>query len=47
MNEEVNELMKDQQERVILEYFHLTAWIQSKLKKQAFSNSVEEINKIS
>lgn len=46
MNEEVNELMKDQQERVILEYFHLTAWIQSKLKKQAFSTSVEEFSKL-
>ena len=45
MNEEVNELMKDQQERVILEYFHLTAWIQSKLKKQTFSSAVEQISK--
>ncbi len=44
MLEEVNELLKDPQERVILDYFHLTAWIQSKLKKQTLAKSVEVLN---
>jgi tetratricopeptide (TPR) repeat protein len=42
MKVEIDELMKDQQERVILEYFHLPAWIDSKLSKGEFSNSIKK-----
>lgn len=42
MKVETDELMKDQQERVILEYFHLPAWIDSKLSKTGFSTSIEK-----
>jgi hypothetical protein len=44
MKVEVAELMKDQQERVILDYFHLPAWIDSKLNKVDFSKSIKEYN---
>ena len=42
MKVEVDELMKDQQERVILEYFHLPAWIDSKLTKESFSGTIQK-----
>jgi len=42
LKEEVHELMKDPQERVILEYFHLPAWIESKLKKTEFAKAVQQ-----
>lgn len=42
MKIEVAELMKDQQERVILDYFHLPAWINSKLDKVDFSKAIKE-----
>jgi hypothetical protein len=41
MKHEVDELMKDQQERVILEYFHLPAWIESKLRKTELSQAIK------
>ncbi|MNJ84849.1 hypothetical protein D3C87_23090 [compost metagenome] len=44
MKTEVTELMKDQQERVILDYFHLPAWIDSKLDKTDFSKSIKSYN---
>lgn len=44
MKVEVTELMKDQQERVILDYFHLPAWIDSKLDKIDFSKSIKNYN---
>lgn len=44
MKIEVTELMKDQQERVILDYFHLPAWIDSKLDKIDFSKSIKNYN---
>ncbi len=44
MKTEVTELMKDQQERVILDYFHLPAWIDSKLDKIDFSKSIKNYN---
>lgn len=45
MKLEVGELMKDQQERVILDYFHLPAWIDSKLEKIDFSTAIQRYNK--
>lgn len=42
MNEEVNELLKDRNERVVLEYFNISAWISSKLNKIPFDQSVKE-----
>jgi len=47
MKEEVAILMKDQQERVILEYFHLPAWIDSKLKKIEFSKAIVQYRTVS
>lgn len=44
MRIEVSELMKDQQERVILDYFHLPAWIDSKLEKTDFSKAINNYN---
>lgn len=44
MKPEVDELMKDQQERVILDYFHLPAWIDSKLNKTSFSEAIKAYN---
>jgi len=46
LKEEVQELMKDPQERVILEYFHLPAWIESKLKKIEFSKAVQQYSQV-
>ena len=41
MNEEVQVLLEDRNERVILEYFNISAWIQSKLKKVTFEVAVK------
>jgi tetratricopeptide (TPR) repeat protein len=41
MDEEVNELLKDHHERVVLEYFDISAWIQSKLQKKTFDQTVK------
>jgi hypothetical protein len=38
-------LMKDPQERVILEYFHLPAWIDSQLKKIDFPTAVQQYDR--
>jgi len=40
MKEEIDELLKDENERVVLEYFNIAAWIQSKLEKIPFSEAV-------
>jgi hypothetical protein len=44
MKQEVAEMMKDQQERVIIDYFHLPAWIDSKLAKKSFSTAIIDYN---
>ena len=41
MNEEVQVLLEDRNERVILEYFNISAWIQSKLNKISFGEAVK------
>ncbi|TXI87721.1 MAG: hypothetical protein E6Q37_01555 [Crocinitomicaceae bacterium] len=41
MSQEVNSLMLDHQERVVLEFFNVPAWIHSKLNKMTFSESVK------
>ncbi len=43
MKAEVAELIKVQQERVILEYFHLPAWIDSKINKIEFPDAVKQL----
>jgi hypothetical protein len=42
MQQDVNELMKDHHERVLLEYFNITAWIESKLQNESFSTIVQK-----
>lgn len=46
MKIEIDKLLKDHNESVILEYFNISAWIQSKLKKITFSEAVREENRI-
>ena len=43
MKIEVADLMKVQQERVIIEYFNLPAWIDSKITKIEFSDAVKQL----
>jgi hypothetical protein len=40
MKTEVGKLLEDHNERVVLEYFDLESWIDSKLKKVSFEHSV-------
>ncbi len=42
MKTEIDVLMKDQQERIILEYFHLPAWIDSKIQRIDFPESIKQ-----
>jgi hypothetical protein len=42
MNEEVSKLLKDHNERVVLEYFDIAAWIQSKIDKCTFEEAVKQ-----
>lgn len=42
MNKEVTELLKDHNERVVLEYFDVAAWIQSKIRKCSLDEAVKE-----
>lgn len=44
MNEEITDLLKDHNERAILEYFDVSAWIYSKLKKVSFADAVSSLN---
>jgi tetratricopeptide (TPR) repeat protein len=41
MKDDLDELLKDQNEKVILEYFNITAWITSKIYKISFSEAVK------
>lgn len=43
MKEEVDPLMQNPQERIILEYFNITAWINSKLTRTDFSTAIREL----
>lgn len=45
MDKEVNVLMQDHQERVVLEFFNVPAWIYSKLHKTTFSEAVKVLLK--
>lgn len=42
MDEEISALLEDHNERVVLEYFDITAWVQSKLRKVSFEQSIRE-----
>lgn len=42
MSIEVNSLMQDHQERVVLEFFNIEAWIDSKINKTSFSESIKK-----
>lgn len=46
MKEEIANLMKDPQERIILEYFHLPAWVNSKIDKVSLSEAIQECNQV-
>lgn len=41
MKEDINALMEDENERVVLEYFNIAAWIKSKLQKISFDEAVK------
>jgi hypothetical protein len=41
MKDDLDELLKDQNEKVVLEYFNITAWITSKIYKISFSEAVK------
>ncbi len=41
MKDELDELLKDQNERTILEYFNITAWVTSKIYKISFSEAIK------
>tara|TARA_R110002072_G_scaffold227777_1_gene384603 strand:- start:13974 stop:15509 length:1536 start_codon:yes stop_codon:yes gene_type:complete len=47
MKLEIDELLKDHNESVILEYFNIRAWIKSKTDNITFSEAVREVNGIS
>ncbi|MFN6013088.1 MAG: hypothetical protein ACK47F_00165, partial [Flavobacteriales bacterium] len=42
MKDELDVLLKDHNERVVLEYFNITAWVTSKIFKISFSEAVQE-----
>lgn len=41
MKLEIDELMQDHQERVVLEFLHIPAWIESKIQRISFSDAVK------
>jgi hypothetical protein len=41
MKDELDELLKDQNERTVLEYFNITAWVTSKIYKISFSEAIK------
>jgi tetratricopeptide (TPR) repeat protein len=41
MNEELGPLLLDQNERVVLEFFNITAWVRSKINKTSYSEAVQ------
>lgn len=42
MNEEIDELLKDHNERVVLEYFDISSWIKAKLENIPFEEEVRK-----
>lgn len=46
MKDELDELLKDQNERVVLEYFNITAWVTSKIFKIPFADAVKDELKV-
>lgn len=46
MKDELEELLKDQNERVVLEYFNITAWVTSKIFKISFAEAVKNELKV-
>ena len=42
--EELKPLLEDHNERVVLEYFNVEAWVQSKLNKTTFENAVRSLH---
>lgn len=45
LQEELSEAFKDHHEQVILEYFNLTAWVESKLNKRSYTEEVVRLLK--
>jgi hypothetical protein len=41
MNEELEPLLLEQNERVVLEFFNITAWVASKINKTSYSEAVQ------
>ena len=41
MKDELDELLKDQNERTVLEYFNINAWVTSKIYKISFSEAIK------
>lgn len=46
MKDELDELLKDHNERAVLEYFNITAWVTSKIYKISFAEAVKDELKI-
>ena len=46
MDEEIIELLKDHNERVVLEYFNIAAWVKSKLKKISLEEAIKDEVKV-
>ena len=42
MKKEIDELLEDHNERVILEYFNISAWVNSKLEKVSFNEAIRD-----
>ncbi len=42
MEEEISQLLQDHNERVVLEYFNISAWVKSKLNKTGFDQTIKE-----
>jgi tetratricopeptide (TPR) repeat protein len=45
LRDELNELLKDRNEQVVLEYFNITAWVESKIRRISMSDAVKELLK--
>ena len=45
MKKEIDELLEDHNERVILEYFNISAWVNSKLEKVSFEEAIRDTEK--
>ncbi|TNF46952.1 MAG: hypothetical protein EP305_09365 [Bacteroidetes bacterium] len=46
MKDDLQELLKDHNERVVLEYFNISAWVDSKLAKVSLSDAVKQQLKV-